>query len=180
MADLSVALPFVLQNEGWYSNVSGDTGGETWCGISRNNFPSWVGWQIIDAHRESPDFPRCLRTISDLATLVTSFYRNNFWIKLGCSALTSQDVAARWFDAAVNLGIREATLIFQRAINGSGGAVAEDGVSGPLTIGAANRLDSGTLLTHFRAERIRVYRLIVDAHPQDAQFMNDWIARAMR
>lgn len=178
MADFSKALPVVLNNEGWYSCVAGDTGGETWCGISRNNFPSWPGWQIVDAHRGDPDFPHCLRAIPELATLVASFYRNAFWIKLGAGVLTDQGVATQWLDASVNLGIREGTTILQRAINSTGGDVGVDGIPGPQTLGGANTVDPVRLLAAFRAERVRVYRMIVAAHPGDAQFLDGWIARA--
>ena len=41
-------IDMVLKHEGGYANVSGDLGGETYRGISRKNFPSWNGWEIVD------------------------------------------------------------------------------------------------------------------------------------
>lgn len=42
----------ILHAEGRWANLVGDTGGETYCGISRNNHPSWEGWGYIDQARD--------------------------------------------------------------------------------------------------------------------------------
>jgi lysozyme family protein len=39
-------IEFTLRNEGYYVNDKDDSGGETYRGISRVNFPKWAGWAI--------------------------------------------------------------------------------------------------------------------------------------
>jgi len=77
MAELMKAMPALLRNEGGYSNVEGDTGGETYRGISRNNFPNWKGWAIVDRFKPLKDE----QIISDdqLDILIHIFYNENFW-----------------------------------------------------------------------------------------------------
>ena len=39
MADFQPALQTTLRFEGGYTNINADAGGETYCGISRRNWP---------------------------------------------------------------------------------------------------------------------------------------------
>ena len=43
----------ILRAEGRYANLVGDTGGETYGGVSRNNHPNWSGWHPIDAAKSN-------------------------------------------------------------------------------------------------------------------------------
>ena len=43
----------VIKHEGYYANVEGDRGGETYMGVARNLHPDWEGWQYIDAYKET-------------------------------------------------------------------------------------------------------------------------------
>jgi len=51
-------LAYTLDLEGGYSNDIDDAGGETYAGISRNNFPDWYGWTIIDDLKDEINFPK--------------------------------------------------------------------------------------------------------------------------
>lgn len=73
--------------EGGYANVSGDTGGETYKGISRNNWPKWKGWSLIDAHKKAGN--RTAASINarfnkdpEMTALVEEFYYVQFWNKI--------------------------------------------------------------------------------------------------
>ena len=41
----------VIKHEGYYANVSGDRGGETYMGVARNLHPNWEGWPVIDLYK---------------------------------------------------------------------------------------------------------------------------------
>jgi lysozyme family protein len=60
MADFKQAHSIVMNNEGGYANDPSDRGGETYKGISRNNFPNWKGWKLIDLHKLHVGFPQNL------------------------------------------------------------------------------------------------------------------------
>lgn len=43
----------VIKHEGYYANINGDRGGETYMGVARNLHPDWEGWEYIDAYKET-------------------------------------------------------------------------------------------------------------------------------
>lgn len=80
------AFPEMIGHEGGYANVSGDTGGETYKGISRNNFPNWEGWPMIDAVKKkgitkAADINNAFTKDAEMAEMVKRFYFINFWEK---------------------------------------------------------------------------------------------------
>ena len=51
MSDFNIAYAKTGHAEGGYANNPDDSGGETVQGISRNNFPKWRGWMIVDLEK---------------------------------------------------------------------------------------------------------------------------------
>jgi len=102
--------------EGHYSDNSADPGGETFMGISRNWYPSWEGWAIIDRYgpKNMPD-----NTLDSLHVAVKQFYLINFWDRIQGDKIAklSVDVAIKMFDTAVNLGVSRAVTFLQEALN---------------------------------------------------------------
>lgn len=51
MANFITAFERVERWEGKniWTNIDGDSGEETWSGISRKANPTWTGWKILDA-----------------------------------------------------------------------------------------------------------------------------------
>src|SRR5690242_12205432 len=90
MADYKEALAISLKWEGGYANVTNDPGLETYCGISRNNWPAWRGWGIIDKSK-----PRHNQVLKDkqLAGLVEVFYYEHFWKPIQGDRIHDQSVA---------------------------------------------------------------------------------------
>jgi lysozyme family protein len=171
MANFQTALHFVLQNEGGWSDAEGDSGGETWCGISRNNFPNWPGWPIIDAAKADRDFPHCLWAIAPLQKKVDDFYTTTFWQPIQGDRITNQDVATRLMDACVNCGLHEGVVLMQRALK-----IPEDGILGPETLSHINEVNP---LSAFRAERAIFYAEVYGRNPSRyAPFLSSWMHRA--
>ena len=130
MSNFAKALEVVLHHEGGYVNHPNDPGGETIYGISRRSHPDvWAKGRptLEDAKR---------------------IYHRDYWLPIKADAMPFP-VALMVFDAAVNAGNRRAAILLQRALR-----VTADGSIGPVTLAAANRADTRTLVNHIAAERI--------------------------
>jgi len=130
MSNFARALEVVLHHEGGYVNHPSDPGGETIYGISRRSHPDvWAKGRptLEDAKR---------------------IYHRDYWLPIKADAMPFP-VALMMFDAAVNAGNRRAAILLQRALR-----VTADGSIGPVTLAAANRADTRTLVNHIAAERI--------------------------
>src|SRR6266849_830473 len=125
MASYQQAIAKTELFEGGYANNPNDSGGETYRGISRKNWPQWNGWSSVDASKTRPDFPSCLDSNDVLQGLVVMFYHKNFWQYDG---LNDQDVAWKVFDLGVNVGKVHAVKILQQVVGTN-----MDGVYGPNT-----------------------------------------------
>jgi lysozyme family protein len=87
-------------------------------------------------------------------------------------------IACKAFDAAVNMGPRNAILSLQRACRAAGRAVTEDGVLGMETIGAAGAMSTAMVLSALRSELAAYYRIIAELHPAEVKFLTGWLNRA--
>lgn len=137
MANFEIALKKTLKKEGGYANIEGDTGGETYKGISRNNHPTWTGWLSIDQIKKA--HPRGFKTIlehtPELQDKVKDFYKRNFWNQLHLDDLRNQELANQVFDMAVNAGIKTAVKLIQKTLS-----IPADGKLGPVTIAAISKI----------------------------------------
>ncbi|MES2183013.1 MAG: glycosyl hydrolase 108 family protein [Pseudomonadota bacterium] len=122
----------ILGNEGGYVHDARDPGGETNFGISKRSYPAL-----------------------DIAALTRAqaveIYRRDFWARVQGERLP-RAFAFQALDAAVNHGIGNAVRWMQRAAG-----VADDGVIGPMTLGAVGRADPVDLVLGFNAERLEFY-----------------------
>lgn len=106
MANFKISIPKVLKYEGGYVNDPNDNGGETYKGISRKFWSKWEGWVIIDKYKKSKvNFPKVLDGDTKLQDLILTFYKTNFWDKIGGDKINSQSIADLMFDGAINEGI---------------------------------------------------------------------------
>lgn len=172
MADFSTAVAKTELFEGGYSNNPKDSGGETYRGISRNNWPSWTGWSIVDQiKQDSPMLPLDILLDRNLTLQgeVVDFYRKNFWQYDG---LNDQDVAWKVFDLSVNVGKVHAIKILQQAVGTN-----QDGVYGPDTEKLSNSHPKGSLAGMIRTSAEKYHEAIVQSHPEDVIFLGGWIKR---
>lgn len=174
MADFEKAFYVVMGNEGGYSNNPNDTGGETFAGISRKNFPNWEGWNQTGEQR---------------AISVRSFYKKEFWDKLYLDSCASQKMATELFDTGVNQGKTTAAIFFQRVLNvintDSRGKklydnLIVDGIIGRQTMYAYNSLDDyhkDMCFKLFNCLQGARYILICENNPSQEIFMMGWSSR---
>lgn len=184
MANFITAHGLTMGHEGGYANNSKDKGGETYKGVSRNNWPAWAGWPIIDSvTRNVPraDFDAVLGKNATLQGLVLGFYKTNFWDVLKLDAVTSQAVANELFDTSVNMGQKVAARFVQEAILlTTKAALTVDGQIGTATLALINAYPRPVLLVRvlngLQAER---YLKILRDDPTQEDFANSWFSRTL-
>lgn len=185
MSDFLKAYNRTMGHEGRYAHNPKDTGGETYCGISRNNWPKWAGWRVIDSIKANmvnmPTYGTSaydawvhhfngMAAISpNLQNLVQAFYKDNFWKRLG--EINDQRIAEEVFDKTVNCG-NVASFWLQRAAS-----VGADGVIGPLTISTVNSLNPTSLLHDFNEQAKHYYEGIIERDPSQSVFRKSWFSR---
>ena len=178
MANWNVCFDWLLDNEDLlraYATVkdSCPKGIKGPCfAISGVNSGAWPAWfAAIDSapYKE------------DRARMVERFYQKNFWNQW-FDQITSDEVAKRVFDMAVNGGAGTSTRLLQQAVNSFhvGNPLVVDGGWGPKTVNAANLCNPLTLVAAFQNQREDHYRAIVVANPADAKYLAGWLARARR
>jgi len=119
----------VLSNEGSYVNDPTDPGGETNWGISKRSYPK-------------VDIKNLTRNQA-----IAIYYRD-FWLKANCEKL-SDGASYQLMDSAVNSGITQSILFIQRALG-----VADDGIFGPNTLTALQKVTETDFIMLFLAERL--------------------------
>lgn len=160
-ATFETAIQAVLRHEGGFVDHPDDPGGETKYGISKRQYPD-----------------------VDIAALTleaaTAIYRRDYWTPLGLNHVDSQAVATKCLDLAVNLGVRQAALLLQRALTAAGESVIVDGVVGPNTLRAVNHIAPPDLVAHLRVVAVRFYLDLWAAKPaQRTAFARGWLTRAI-
>lgn len=171
---------YIKPIEGGYANVTNDKGGETYAGITRKNFPSWVGWSVIDA---KPHPIKHNAKFSELDTAVSDFYlglynQNNF------NKITNQNVADILFDWFVNSGYlavntkEPETYGVDEILNKYFGKnLPMDGKFDAATIAAINSVDPVKLYNQIKKERETFYRTRVAKDATQQKFLNGWLNR---
>ena len=166
------ALTFTLHREG-VDLAAGDTGfvdnphdpgGRTNYGITQGTYDAW---------RNSQHWPtQDVRAIT--LGEVEQIYNRNYWHDGRCDLFASDRplLAIAHFDAAVNLGLRQAAKCLQRAVG-----VTDDGAIGDATLAAIGACDERAAVSAYLADRARVYRAIVERNPSSKEFLAGWLAR---
>ena len=164
MANFDYCYNFMMGNEdaGRSCAIVNDTGGHAISGVNSASFP--VQFAAIAALPQSQRAPA-----------VENFYQTEFWNQWYAQML-SDDVAARVFDAAVNMGPGTAVKLLQRAVNSfhAGNPLTVDGGWGPATVAAANAVYPQTLLAAYHNIRCDYYRAIGGPN------LAGWLARAAK
>jgi len=169
MAEFLQASKFTLKQEGGSSQVIGDHGEETYCGISRKNWPNWQGWAIVDANK--PLDRNEVINSAELSNLVNLFYHNNFWQKINGDLIDSQKIAEFLFDWYVNSGAH-ATKALQTIIG-----VDADGAFGAHSVSVLNEANEDSVYSQFKQARVDFYNNIVQHDPSQQKFLKGWLNR---
>lgn len=166
MADFEPCYLKMVKDEGGFrlSKLKNDSGGLTFAGISRNNWPNWEGWALVD---------RGDRGSIELSKAVRDFYYKEFWVKMKCDGLP-QDAANLIFNFGVNASDRVAVKLAQLTVG-----TVPDGVMGPKTQAAITIMDSKWFRMAYTLAKIARYNEIVAKKPGQKEYLHGWISRAL-
>ena len=84
------------------------------------------------------------------------------------------------FDLSVNLGIRAAVIVLQRALRSVGKTVQEDGLMGSETLLATMYSEPRCLSAAIKSEAAGYYRQIAANNPSQQKFLKGWLNRAYK
>jgi lysozyme family protein len=165
-------LPFTLKVESGYSNTSGDTGGETYRGITRKNNSSWPGWKLLD--KKTPIAKG--KVFPELEELVAKFYWDFEFNLPDFDYLNSTKVAMVLFDWRIHGGLSASkiqamlTRRFRIKTNGSGSFDRD-------TILLMNRINEKQLTDAIIDMRREKIASIIKRNPSQAKFKKGWTNR---
>lgn len=170
MADFTQAFNYILTNEDYsptdprYGKVHTDNdGGLVRFGVNSNS----MGKSLLQTtYYTTMDIPSALLVAHKL-------YQNNEWKEICGDSITSQRVASKILDMAVNQGSVQANKLVQRAAG-----VNVDGVIGPITVSAVNGIDETTMLNGLVYWWLAFIEQVVSNKPTDKDYELAWTARA--
>lgn len=171
MANYEESFQFMMRNEdAKLSGVISDepNGGKARFGINSVAHPEALSAGFYTMSRD------------DAFAYAAEFYKHAFWAPINGYAILNQLVANKYFDLAVNVGIHQATLIIQRAINATlpvDRLVVADGKLGPRTLDAMNLVDSAELLSNIKDYGRRFYSELVADKPHLQPYLHTWLSR---
>lgn len=161
MGNFTKAVEKVLEHEGGYVNNPADTGGATNFGITKRVYESFIGRPV---------------SLTEMKVMpkgnAVAIYKANYWDKVKGDFIKSYSKAFILFDQAVNRGPSSAIKQAQR-ISGA----LPDGVIGPKTIEAINKMNEKSFIDNFVIESEKFYRSLVARKPSQAVFLNGWLNR---
>lgn len=164
----------LLPIEGGWSEVSGDKGKATYCGISYVYHPEFPGWPIIFAYKEKYGLKRG-QIIKDpvLEKMVKDFYKKNYWDAVKADLIKSDSIAKIIVDWKINGGLSIKDI--QKYLK-----VSADGVVGSGTIEAINEANPSALFNYIKSLRAAHYNKIVLSDPTQKKFYDGWMNRLSR
>lgn len=176
MADFKKAETLTSFNEGGYVNDKLDHGGETIFGISRKYHPNWAGWLLVDYVKVNKGTTAKIinyhaNANPAMRSLVSRFYKANFWDVNQLDLFTDQQIANTVYDFGVNSGTARAAKFLQDVLE-----VAQDGMIGKKTIEALNSGSSKAIHTAYNCKRKAFYEHLATDKTQ-SKFLKSWLSR---
>lgn len=151
----------ILRREGGFVDHAADRGGPTNFGITQATLAEWRGRPA---------------SIDDVKSLTSNeareIYREQYIVRPGFLGIENEAIRALVIDSAVNHGIKPAVKLLQNAAR-----VFPDGIFGPNTKDAVNRMTSSVLYRRLCAARVRLYGDIITGRPSQAVFAKGWANR---
>lgn len=169
-------IDMVLTHEGGYAFVDGDTGQETYRGISRKYHPNWEGWKQVDANK--PLKHNQIIKNETLENNVRQFYNKYYYTPMKIHKINNLMISGHVFCHGVNAGKATAIKLLQKAINKVYAvSIAVDGIIGNQTLTYANGDKQNEVANELINQRNEYYRNLVAKKPSQKKFLNGWLNR---
>ena len=180
MANFNDAYNITFTHEAGYAGNLGDGGGETYCGITRNNFPAWAGWKYVDAAKKAGKLKLyTVITTAPVPQLVRDFYKQNFWDPvIKGDDIANQQIANFSFDWTFNGGISVCERISKAVASVAPANTTLKANKAKLTpevIGAANATPVPAYNALWQARKAHIAELA--KNPSKKQFVPEWTRR---
>jgi lysozyme family protein len=169
MADFKPAFAFVMEHEDATraGKVTVDAGGRTRFGI---------------AEKFHPDLPEEFFSgpAEDALLVAEKIEEHEYWDPMRLNEIASQSVANKLLDMAVNMGVPQAAVYAQRAVNMLAGTmrVAEDGVMGAQTLAVVNAVNPAAYQQRLRELSAEHYQHVAAVNPAQTENLQGWLKRA--
>lgn len=151
----------VIKVEGGYVDHPNDRGGATNYGITMEVLRDHLGKDITKDDVRNMN----IHTAKEI-------YKKEYWDRLRLDFVMDKRVSQVIFDQAVNRGVIRVARQVQRIVK-----VKEDGIIGPISLGAINKYDPiQFIIDFFKVSQIS-YLNIVRNNPSQIVFLNGWINR---
>jgi lysozyme family protein len=125
------------------------------------------------AHPELPtDFYVCHP--SEALQIAVGIYRATYWNRFSGDQISDDQVASCLLSFSINDGTQREIMMLQQVL----GFTQTDGIMGPITLSATNKMDPATLAPALRIAQANFYRMLVTKQPTDARFIDGWLRRA--
>jgi lysozyme family protein len=158
------AIKIVLKHEGGLVDNSKDPGGITNYGIS-------LRWAEPNLNFTSEDIKKLSKERA------TDIYKEYWWDTGPYEQINNTIVAAKFFDMSVNMGLKQASKIMQRAVSVFSPVVV-DGQVGTQTIAAINNASADQLLDVIVEEQSDFYQDLAKSKSSMSVFLDGWLKRA--
>ena len=170
MRDVDAIIGRTIAREGddKYTNIAADSGGGTRYGISDTR--DGVKDGMTDTNGDGRPDTRVADLTREQAVAI---YKRDYYDAAKLDLVANDDVAAKVFDIAVNMGVRTAVKLLQQSIGAT-----PDGAMGPATAALVNAEPSVKVINELRRRQLLHYVEIVRHDPQQMEFFSGWINRA--
>lgn len=151
----------LIRREGGFVNHEADAGKATKYGITQATLSEWMGRpaSVDDVMRLTEHEAR-------------EIFREQYIVRPGFLSIENEAVRALAVDCGVNHGVSRAVKMLQEAAH-----AFPDGIFGPNTKQAVNRMTAAVLYRRLCAERVRLYGQIITKNPSQAVFAAGWASR---
>lgn len=170
MNKFELALAHVLKAEGGYVSHSKDRGRETNMGITRATLERFRGQPVTAEDVQLLTFQEA-----------SEIYLRLYWTPNNLELINHPNVASAIFDQVVNRRASEVVRGLQVYASKELSIELEpDGILGPETAEALNRIKPERVLIGIVIEAQKNYVAIVERSPSQAVFFKGWLARTWR
>jgi lysozyme family protein len=173
-----IAVETVFRHEGGFTI---DSGGPTQYGISLKFLQglgdaNGDGWLDGDLDRDGDVDSRDIRKLT--REQASDIYLTQWWARYRYDLITDLQVATKVLDFAVNMGAGRAHQLLQRSTRGLGIILVEDGIIGPITLGAINSVNPRELVLCYQCIVDGFYRSLAEKNPKKYHgYLKGWLNR---